>query len=410
MKDETESFSNDIYRKNIVELKQKDFSLSSIHLRYPKVIVIGGSLGGLFAAISLRHINCDVEVFEKSSLDMKDRGAGIVLQMETLNFLKEHKIAPKDGAAVSIPAFKRQYLRKDGTIESEEPALQSMTSWELLYRLLKDAFPDKLYHYERKMTSFEQKKDGIVVHFEGNRKDRLCRLLVGADGTSSTVRHQLLPHVLPSYAGYVAWRGLVNESKVSSKVLDVFSNKFTFFIGKKTHILCYLIPGPNGELSVGKRRLNWVWYVNAPLKGDIFKKVMADKNGILKEVSVLSGIANEDIIKEQNTVAQDILPEIFQHLVFTTKDPFIQTIYDLSVSKMVFDRACLIGDASFVVRPHMAAGTSKAAKNAVALAKSIKRYRGDVDTALKMWEPSQLTMGNYLLSLGIRIGNSSSQM
>ena len=91
--------------------------------------MICGSLAGLFAAIALRHINCDVEVFEKLSLDMRDRGAGIVLQMETVNFLKKHKIAPRNGglAAASIPANKRQYLRKDDTIESEESTLQLMT-------------------------------------------------------------------------------------------------------------------------------------------------------------------------------------------------------------------------------------------------------------------------------------------
>jgi 2,6-dihydroxypyridine 3-monooxygenase len=74
---------------------------------------------------------------------------------------------------------------------------------------------------------------------------------------------------------------------------------------------------------------------------------------------------------------------------------------------MAFDRICLIGDTSFVVRLRTAAGTSKAAKNAVALAKSLQQYRGDVNTALKMWEPSQLALGNYLLSLGIRFGSSS---
>ena len=44
----------------------------------PKVIVVGGSLGGLFNAIALRSLGCEVDVFEKSSGLMKDRGAGIV--------------------------------------------------------------------------------------------------------------------------------------------------------------------------------------------------------------------------------------------------------------------------------------------------------------------------------------------
>ncbi|MER5176188.1 MAG: hypothetical protein ABJB76_03725 [Candidatus Nitrosocosmicus sp.] len=202
-------------------------------------------------------------------------------------------------------------MRKDNTIESEEPTHQLMTSWELLYHLLRDVFPDKLHHNERKMTIFEQKKDHIVVHFGENRKDEICDLLVGADGVGSTMRHQLLPHVLQHYAGYVAWRGLVNENEVSSKVLNLFSNTFTFFIGQKTHILCYLIPGLKGELTAGSRRLNWVWYVNVPVQGDILKKVMTDKNGILREFSVPQGMVNEDIVKKQINYYQGYYPREF---------------------------------------------------------------------------------------------------
>jgi 2,6-dihydroxypyridine 3-monooxygenase len=119
-----------------------------------------------------------------------------------------------------------------------------MTSWELLYRILRHAFPDKYYHNERKMTSFEQKKDdNIVVHFKGNSKEKECDLLVGADGAGSTVRHQLLPQVLPHYAGYLAWGGLVNEDAVSPKVLDIFSYKFTFFDGRKLVFYAILFQG-----------------------------------------------------------------------------------------------------------------------------------------------------------------------
>jgi 2,6-dihydroxypyridine 3-monooxygenase len=407
MKEENESFSDTNYGKNILGWKQKNFYSSSAHTKNPKVVVIGGSLGGLFTAIALYHTNCDVEVFEKSSVNMNDHGAGIVLQMETVNFLKEHNII-SNGAVISIPSYKRQYLKKDNTIASEEPILQLMTSWGLLYRILRHVFPNKHYHNDRKMTSFEQKKDdNIVVNFKGDSKEKECDLLVGADGAGSTVRHQLLPQVLPHYAGYVAWRGLVSEDTVSPKVLDIFLNKFTFFIGQKTHILCYLIPGSNGELSIGRRRLNWVWYVNAPVHTNILKKIMTDKNGKLQAFSVPQGMVNEDSIKEQKTAAEDILPDSFQQIVFATKEPFIQSIYDLSVSKMAFDRTCLIGDASFVVRPHTAAATSKAVKNAVALAKSVKKYRRNIDKALEEWEPSQLAIGKYILSLGIRLGNRS---
>jgi len=125
-------------RKNDVYSGDRGFaspSAPSAQSDFPKVAVIGGSLGGLFAVIAMRSVNCDVEVFEKSPANMKGRGAGIVMQKEIVNFLKEHNIVPSQ--SLSLPAYKRQYLRRDGTIESEESSMQLMTSWELLYRVLR---------------------------------------------------------------------------------------------------------------------------------------------------------------------------------------------------------------------------------------------------------------------------------
>jgi 2,6-dihydroxypyridine 3-monooxygenase len=161
----------------------------------------------------------------------------------------------------------------------------------------------------------------------------------------------------------------------------------------------------NGELSVGRRRLNWVWHVNVPFHEGGLKKVMTDLNGVERQFSVPQGMVDGNIVKEQKNVAEGVLPDSFQELLFATEEPFVQAIYDLSVSRMAFDHTCLIGDASFVVRPHAAASTSKAAKNAVALSKSIQRHRGDIATALNRWEPSQLAIGNYVTSLGIRLGD-----
>ena len=55
-------------------------------------------------------------------------------------------------------------------------------------------------------------------------------------------------------------------------------------------------------------------------------------------------------------------------LVAATPEPFLQTIVDIGVSRTVFGRACLLGDAAFVVRPHTAAAAAKAAGDAMSLA------------------------------------------
>lgn len=336
---------------------------------------------------------------------MKSRGAGLVLQMELINFLKEHGIATEE--AISVPAYKRQYLLLDGSIQWEEQTLQLMTSWDTIYRQLKNALPDKFYHNGKRLTSFKQNKDHVVAEFEDDGHKEVCDLLVGADGPGSTIRRQLIPEVFPKYAGYVAWRGVVDENKVPVDIVEFFADKFTFFNGRNTHILCYLIPGSSGELSQGKRRLNWVWYVNVPA-GDKLQSVLTDKHGTRSEFSVSQGAVRDDLVREQMYRAEKILPKVFGTLVRETKEPFIQTIYDLSVPRMAFGRVCILGDAAFVPRPHTAASTSKAATNAVALANTIANYsNAGIVEALKKWEPSQIEIGNYLKYLGISLGDRS---
>jgi hypothetical protein len=102
---------------------------------------------------------------------------------------------------------------------------------------------------------------------------------------------------------------------------------------------------------------------------------MTDRNGVERPLSVPQGMVDGDIVKKQKIIEEEILPDLFQELLFATEESFAKAIYDLSVSRMSFDQVCLIGYASFVVMPHTAASTSKATKNAAGLSKSIRRHR-----------------------------------
>ena len=119
-------------------------------------------------------------------------------------------------------------------------------------------------------------------------------------------------------------------------------------------------------------------------------------------------MVRDDFVQQQKGIAERILPTVFGQLVAQTNEPFIQTISDLSVPRMAFGRVCILGDAAFVPRPHTAAGLSKAATNAVALANSIANSSNvDVVKALKRWEPHQIELGNNLKYLEISLGNRS---
>ena len=119
----------------------------------PKVVVVGGSLAGLFNGIALRSLGCEVEVFEKSSGLMKDRGAGIVFQQEVAEFLTRYAVAPLE--SVVVPVHTRRYLEANGSVAQEEPMPQAMTSWDMLYRKLRAAFGDDHYHIGVSLVGFE---------------------------------------------------------------------------------------------------------------------------------------------------------------------------------------------------------------------------------------------------------------
>lgn len=367
----------------------------------PKVAVVGGSLGGLFDAIALRSLGCEVDVYEKSSGLMHDRGAGIVFQPEVAEFLTRYDIAPLE--SVVVPVRTRRYLNVDGTVAQEGPMPQAMTSWDALYRALRGAFGDDRYHSGVRLIGFDATDDTVTAQFDVGQ-DVTCNLLVGADGPGSTVRRQLLPDVRSEYAGYVAWRGVVLEHAAPDLAAE-FAGRFTFFQARHTHILCYLIPGPDGSLTPGERRLNWVWYLNAA-PGEELNRVLTDKDGRRREFSVPQGFVSSSQTGCLLDQARRTLPPLFLRLVEATTEPFVQTIHDLAVPKMAFGRVCLTGDAAFVPRPHTAASTAKAAANAVALAECLAAD-ADVVEALRRWETGQLAYGEQLRVHGQRLGNRS---
>ena len=365
-------------------------------------MVAGGSLGGLAAGISLREAGWEAEIFERSRGELRGRGAGIVVQPELLGFLGEHGVPREE---VGVPAELRQYLDRRGVVVGTERRCQLMTSWGTLYRLLRGAFPEERYHRGTELVGFERDGDGMIARFDGGSEEP-CDLLVGADGTRSACRRLLLPGAIPEYAGYVAWRGLVGEGDLTPSLARMFSGKFTFFLGRNTQILCYLIPGPSGELAEGQRLLNWVWYWNVP-EGDALREVLTDRDGRTHDHSVPEGRARQDLVKRQKSIAEEVLPEAFAKLVAETAEPFVQVIHDLSVPRMAFGRVCLVGDAAFAPRPHTAASTAKAVTNATALAESLSRHGDDVEAALEAWELAQLRLGRRLEEHGRALGDGS---
>jgi len=369
----------------------------------PRVVVMGGSVGGLTAALVLRDAGCEVRVFERSSAALQARGAGIAALDATLRYLTER--GGRQQADVCSSTDWIRFLRADGSVRHEQRHRYLFSSWNTIYRSLLELLDPGRYLLGSEVTAFSQSGDSVRVTLaDGSSTD--ADLLVCADGVSSLARARLLPDVRPSYSGYVAWRGTLPERALPAVTRERFGDAITYQVLDHSHVLVYPIPGPGGALTAGDRLVNFVWYVNVA-EGAELDELMTGRDGIRRPVSLPPGAATGPAVAAMRDGARAAFAPPIAAVVTGVAEPFVQVVYDIAVPRMVFGRICLIGDAAFAVRPHAAAGTAKAAADGWALAGELASAGGDVPTALASWERQQVALGRALLARCRDIGDAS---
>jgi 2,6-dihydroxypyridine 3-monooxygenase len=368
----------------------------------PRVAVVGGSLGGLTAALLLRDIGCDVTVYERSRETLQARGAGIAVLPETLRYPVERLGVPI-GRITSSTDWIR-FLERDGSLRHAQRHRYRFSSWNTIYGTLLGALGAERYRLGRDMTSFTTDGSEVQVCFSDGGAVR-ADLLVCADGIGSVARSALLPDIEARYAGYVAWRGTVPERELDRPTFDAVHDALTYQVLPDSHVLVYPIPGPDGAVGVGERLVNLVWYRNVA-EPDL-AAFLTDRDGQPRPVSLPPGSVRDDLVEELRSSAATLLAPPIAEVAARIEQPFVQTVFDIGVPRMVFGRACLLGDAAFAVRPHAAAGTAKAAEDGWVLAAELEAAGGDVPKALITWEAAQLALGSRLLERNREIGDSS---
>jgi 2,6-dihydroxypyridine 3-monooxygenase len=366
------------------------------------VAIAGGSLGGLTTGLLLRDLGFDVTIYERSGVELEQRGAGIGFLPDSARYLVERAGLALDDISTSTERIR--YLNRDGSIQHDLRHEYRFSSWNTVYRNLLAGFGREHYLLDHEVTS-RAEFDGSVKFTCVNGFTGEADLLVCADGIGSTFRQQLMPETQRQYAGYVAWRGMVPESDLDTETLAALSPAITYFVYANSHILVYPIPGHDGSILPGERLINFVWYRNYLAGGDL-DDLLTDDSGTRHEISLPPGGVRADHVAELRAHAEARLPPVLAGAVTAVAEPFLQVVYDVEIDQMAFGRTCLVGDAGFVARPHAAAGTAKAAVNAWALADALATH-DTIPDALAEWEQSQLALGRQLLERTRRIGTRS---
>jgi 2-polyprenyl-6-methoxyphenol hydroxylase-like FAD-dependent oxidoreductase len=362
----------------------------------PLAIVVGGSVGGLFAANLLRLAGWKVRVFERARGDLSDRGAGIGTKSDLFAVLG--RIGIERDPSMEFTVHTRQVLGRDGSVLCEIERRQVNSAWDRIYRPLKQALPPDCYHGGKALERVEQSGSSVTAIFaDGARAEG--DLLIAADGVHSSVRSQFLPGVAPRYSGYTSWRGVLDERELEPEVTAALFHHMTFFLPPGELMLSLPMPGKDAS----SRRCHFVWFRPAD-EATTLRELCTDASGRCHGSSIAPALIRPEVLAAlRRDAAERLAPQMAQ-LVERVKLPLLHAIHDVESPSLVFGRVALMGDAAFVARPHVGTGVTKAALDAQSLVDALSSH-ADIDAALRSYDEERRAFGSALVQRARTLGS-----
>lgn len=369
--------------------------------------IVGGSIAGCAAAVTLVHAGHRVTVFERSPGELEGRGAGIGTQLSVLRSLVERGLIDAD-----MPYFHAEGFHADGfphvgrTTADERlghtawvaPITTELLNWGDLYRSLRERVPDGAYRQGREVTSARMAdRERPVLGFADESEEEFD-LVVFADGYRSLGRRLLFPDAQLRYRGYVLWRGLLEETDLDDgEPLEGMMTRVGYSGG---YCVFYFVPGHAGSVARGERWVNWACY--APIPAQELPRFLTDRTGRRRTHSLPpSSVRLEEEARIQ-ALARDNFPPYYGEIVAATRNTFVQPVFTAEVPAYHKGRICLAGDAGACAPPLTGSGIFKGMNNAIDLAEALAGH-DDIDDALETWSARQTHTGERIVALGRRM-------
>jgi len=313
----------------------------------PHVLIVGGGIGGLFAANALTAGGIEVSVYEQAPA-IGEIGAGVFLTPNSVRHLQRIGLEPavqKWGARVGRES---RYFRHDGAPIAPVQVTDS-SGWNAtfgmhradLVDMLANALPAGTVRTGHRCSGFEQDGDAARVSF-ANGAAAEADVVIAADGIHSELRPYVFPPSSPVFHGSVAYRGLVPHTRVPHWPTD----RWQMWLGQGRHFLTF--PVRAGQL------LNYVGFVPTDEK--------------MKESWSAPGDPN---VLRQEFAGWD--PRI-QELLREVQVTFRWALYDREPLPLwTRDRLSLLGDAAHPMLPHLGQGANQSIEDGMALATILGR-------------------------------------
>jgi salicylate hydroxylase len=327
----------------------------------PNVIVIGGGIGGLFAANALIAQGLTVSVYEQAPV-LGEIGAGVFITPNSARHLQRVGLGPsveKWGARVGAGSH---YFRHDGAPIAPVQVTDS-SGWNAtfgmhradLVDMLASALPDGVVHTGHRGVTFEQTGDTARVSF-ANGATVEADVVIAADGIHSDLRRYVAPPSKPVFHGSVAYRGVLPHALIPDWPTDAW----LMWLGKGKHFLSF--PVRAGQL------INYVGFVPADEEMKESWSAPGDPDALRRE------FAGWD-------------PRI-ERLLSEVRKTFRWALYDREpLPVWTKGRLTLLGDAAHPMLPHLGQGANQSIEDGMALATILAgATRDTAPTALLAYE------------------------
>ncbi|GAA3381664.1 FAD-dependent monooxygenase [Cryptosporangium minutisporangium] len=308
--------------------------------------VIGGGIGGLSAALSLRAAGFDVHVYEQASA-LGEVGAGVQVSPNASRILHRLGLGPALARTGVEPLAMHQRRWDDGRTLLRTPLAERLRArfgfphYQMhradLLAALAAALPAERIHLGHRLVDVVDHGDVVEARFAGGQRAEVD-VLVGADGIHSPVRAALFGPTQPRFTGCVAYRGLVPAERLEHLSLEVTAQ---IWMGPGRHFVHYFV--------AGRRLVNFVAVVE---QDSWTRESWTDAGDVADALAAFDGWHPQ-------------LREILKAVDGT----FVWALFDRApLDRWSSGRVTLLGDACHPMLPFMAQGAAMAIEDGATLA------------------------------------------
>lgn len=344
-----------------------------------RVLIAGGGIGGLTAALALQARGHAVEVFEATA-EIRPLGVGINLLPHAVQVLDGLDLADRL-LAQGVATRELAYFNRHGQPIWSEPRGRaagyqvpqiSVHRGRLQMTLLaavRERLGEGALRTDRRLTGFTQDADGVVARLldgEGRETTAAGDLLIAADGIHSAVRRQFYPEEgAPVYSGRILWRGVTRAAPYMTGASMIMAGH------QDQKFVAYPITTPNAD---GMATINWIAELR---RAEMLNRENWNRAGRLEDFLP----AFEDWQFDWLGVPALIRgAEAVYEFPMVDRDP---------VPRWSFGRVTMLGDAAHPMYPIGSNGASQAILDARALVEALDAHP-DPEAALTAYQDARL--------------------